>query len=120
MNNINKELIVDYKINDNITDKDSEYREQLLNFFNIIEYDSNVIIKNIDDIYDDIKNFDELHKYLKRITRFSHFKDDNHKANMLLLFSYDYFQEFSYCLKDIVNYNKITEINDKKLLDSIN
>jgi len=116
MNNIKKELIVDYKIND----KNSEYREQLLNFFNINEYDSNVILKNIDDIYDDIKNFDELHKYLKKITRFSYFKDDDDKGNMLLLFSYDYFQEFSYCLKDIIKYNKITDVNHKKLLDIIN
>ena len=114
--NINKDFIVDYKLND----ENDEYREQLLKFFNINEYDSNVIIDKIDHIYDNIKNFDELHKYLKRITRCSYFKDDDDKANMLLLFSYDYFQEFSYCLKDIIKYNKITDVNNKKLLDIIN
>lgn len=116
MNNINYDLIINYKI----TEKDTEYRKQLLDFFYLDHYNTNLIIEKIDDIYDSIKDFRELHQYLKKITRFSYFNDDDHKGNMLLLFSYDYFQEFSFCLKDIVKYNKITDINHKKLLYLIN
>tara|TARA_B100000900_G_C20495628_1_gene681451 strand:+ start:477 stop:827 length:351 start_codon:yes stop_codon:yes gene_type:complete len=116
MNNINYDLNINYKI----TEKNTEYRKQLLDFFNLDDYDTNVIINKIDEIYDNIKDFRELNQYLKKITRFSYFKDDDHKGNMLLLFSYDYFEEFSFCLKDIVKYNKISVINHKKLLDIIN
>ena len=91
---------------------DTTYRKQLLEACNLKEW-SDKIIDIHDSIYKKFKDNKEFLSILKKGMDYGFqmpFKLDE-KFTMTFLFSFDYYENFHKCLKDLSNNNKITEEN---------
>lgn len=72
------------------------YQLQLLQLFNIIEYNDTLINDNINSLYEEIKDLDFIKKILQENPYNNQFTDP--ELIFRTLFSYDYFDLFHKCL----------------------
>ena len=122
INTYNHELEIDYHTVVE-TKQDDQYRKNMLNAFNMKEYDYNKIlstIKEFNNIHGRNKHIQNILKAINNNKQYSFFTHDNLFNGYFLLFSFDYFNLFHACLRDLNNTGDIKEINANALIDSIN
>jgi len=108
---------------DNITNREKEfirdtiYRQEILDIFELEEYDENELNKIIFELYDKLKNCDELQRCIKKIAEKILYANSN--LGFVLLFSYDYMYLTHICISEFIENGKISEENIKKLEDAI-
>ena len=122
MNNINKnsQLVLTYKMFNKEEDSNLCYQIQLLQAFNMLKYDDYILQKNIESVYEILKNIETIKSILliisEKMKSYELFGsiDENGKNLFLfqLLFSYNYFETFHKCF---INY-----INDFKKNNTLN
>ena len=76
---------------------DDEYREQLLKYFQLDEYQSEVIIKKIERLQEKIKDIPEITKMA--FDAGDRINSTDMDICIMLLFSFDHFYEFSKLLE---------------------
>jgi hypothetical protein len=113
MNNINynNELILTYKMFKKEEDSNLCYQIQLLQAFNMLKYDDFILQKNIESIYELIKNNNNIKEILviisEKIKTYELFTlaNENDKNIFLfqLFFSYNYFETFHKCFINYIN-----------------
>ena len=110
----NFDMICTYKLMDNDEDKQLMYQVQLLQLFNLQKYDSELLIDNINKLYDTFKE----NKNIIEIINNNPYK--NQLMNDFLVFqtyfSFNTLDVFHKCLQDIKNKNSISENNKEELL----
>jgi hypothetical protein len=108
---------------DNITNREKEfirdtiYRQEILDIFELEEYDENELNKIIFELYDKLKNCDDLQHCIKKIAEKILYANNN--LGFVLLFSYDYMYLTHICISEFIENGKISEENIKKLEDAI-
>lgn len=113
MNNINynSKLVLTYKMFKDIEDSNLCYQIQLLQAFNMLKYDDFILQKNIESVYEVIKNIKTINEILLIISKkmktyeLFNFINENEKNIFLfqLLFSYNYFETFHKCFINYIN-----------------
>ena len=76
---------------------DNEYRAHLLSYFNLIDYNNDVIMQKIELLQEKIKDIDEIRE--KALEAGSRINSTDLELCLILLFSYDHFHEFSKLLE---------------------
>jgi hypothetical protein len=97
---------------------DSLYRNDILNIFNLEEFDETEINNCINKIYEKIKNYDDLKPVLKKLAAF--FFSEDCELGILLMFSYDYLEHTHPCMCEFLETGKISVDKLDKLKDVIN
>jgi hypothetical protein len=120
MNNINynSELILTYKMFKKEEDCNLCYQIQLLQAFNMLKYDDYILQKNIETIYELLKNDTNIKEILLIISEkmktyifFSSIENNNKIVIFQLLFSYNYFETFHKCFINYINDLKNNTLN---------
>lgn len=122
INTYNHELEIDYHTVEE-SKQDDQYRKNMLEAFNMDEYNYNKIlstIKEINNIHGRNKHIKDILNAINNHKQYSFFTHDNLFNGYFLLFSFDYFNLFHACLRDLNNTADIKETNAKSLIDSIN
>lgn len=117
--NYNSELVLTYKMFKNEEDSNLCYQIQLLQAFNMLKYDDFIIQKNIESIYEVLKNNETIKTLLliisEKMKSYELFSsiDENGKNIFLfqLLFSYNYFETFHKCFINYINDLKKNTLN---------
>lgn len=95
------------------------YRIQLLNAFNMEEFDEKKLVQAQEELYKKVEQNENFIKIFKIIReKYTHITNDNLSA-FILLFSYDYFADFHRYLIDFFN-NNPNKINLNNLLNILN
>lgn len=76
---------------------DEEYQNDILIFFNLSEYNSDKIIKKIEELYLKIKDIPEFREKMQ--TGANQCMSEDLEMGLVIQFSYDYFKEFHTLLK---------------------
>lgn len=111
----NYDMICTYKMMDNDDDQKVMYQIQLLQLFNLDNFNDVELSNKIFELYDcfkdnsDIKNLIDNHPYK------SYFL--NNALIFQAYFSFDTLDVFTNCLRDIKNLGKINEKNKDKILN---
>jgi len=118
-----------YKYDINLTyhekDNDTIYRKEILNFFNLKQFDESIIVKHIEQTYHKFKNNTQIQNIIKNIKnndkfkQFQLFGNTNDITYFLLLFSFDYFFLIHKCLQDLNKDNKISEKNYDNMCNNL-
>lgn len=113
MNNINynSQLVLTYKMFNKEEDSNLCYQIQLLQAFNMLKYDDYILQKNIESVYEILKNIETIKSILliisEKMKAYELFGsiDENGKNIFLfqLLFSYNYFETFHKCFINYIN-----------------
>ena len=97
---------------------DTTYRKQLLEACNLKEW-SDKMVKIQDSIYIKFKDNEQFSSILKKSIEYG-FKMPftlDEKFAMTFLFSFDYYENFHNCIKDLYNDNKISNDNFKEIMN---
>ena len=108
----NTTFLCTYKLHDDDDDQDTLYRHEYLYAFNLKEYDSDVIVATLDNIYQKLKDNKE---FIEIAESHYHFSDENknHEIILQFLFSFHTFDLFHTCLTYLLRDDK----NDTMLHD---
>ena len=113
-----------YKLHEENLQEDM-YRLQMLQAFDLTEWDDDVIEKNTKILYEKIKNKGQLNEIITKIKesdkfgRFITFIGVDEYDLFKILFIFDLFDLAHRCFCDIYNAGEITEENKKMLLKNI-
>jgi len=114
------DFICTYKlINDNIQESNMLYQIQLLQSFNLSQFDEKLINQKIETIYNQIKNHTQIIQLINLV------KEKNDKVSLdnnilfKILFCYDYFDLFLTALREISQTQNIQSSTFNKLINSI-
>jgi hypothetical protein len=104
--------------------QDIIYRYDYLSAFNLKEYDSDIIMKTLEEVYEKLKCDKDFVEILEAHPRFVHNKK-NYEFVMQLMFSFDTFDLFHSCLVYLLYKHRLDESNPiknlfKKNIDSTN
>jgi hypothetical protein len=100
---------------DELTEHDKEfimdavYRQELLNIFDIEDYDDMKIDIAMMNLYENIKGCKELEKSIKKIAGDLYSLDGI--IGLMLLFSYDYMYLTHVCVSEFLKTGKVSETN---------
>lgn len=83
------------------------YRQDVLNIFDLDEFNESVINKNINNLYHDVEKEPELHKCIRKVAEVY----GDPLIGFMVLFSYDYLYLTHPCICDFMKTGKITEDN---------
>ncbi len=107
-------------------DNDTVYRKEILDIFNLKQFDDSIIVKHIEQIYYKYENNTQIQNIIKNIKNNKKFKKFQLFGNgtrdvtyFLLLFSFDNFFLIHKCLQDLNKNNKITDKNYDDLCNNI-
>lgn len=113
MNNINynSQLVLTYKMFKKEEDSNLCYQIQLLQAFNMLKYDDYILQKNIECVYEIVKNDNIIKEIIillsEKMKTYQLFNliNQNEKNIFLfqLLFSYNYFETFHKCFINYIN-----------------
>ena len=112
MSMYNTTFLCTYKLHDDEEDQDTLYRHEYLYAFGLKEYDSDTIVRTIDNIYQKIKDNKD---YIEIAESHYHFRKDikNHELMIQFLFSFHTFDLFHACLVYLIR----DDISDMTLYD---
>ena len=104
--------------------QDIIYRYDYLSAFNLKEYESDIIMKTLEEVYEALKCDKDFVEILEAHQRFVHDKK-NYEFVMQLMFSFDTFDLFHICLVYLLYKHRLDESNHiknlfKKNIDSTN
>ena len=88
-----------------------KYQNDFLDFFELSEYDSEIIKERVSIYYDALKDNDTLKATITHLAN-SHFLSNDDELGFYVLFSEDYFYEFTSILRE---YNNDSIINNKAI-----
>lgn len=117
----NTTFLCTYKLHDDEDDQDTLYRHEYLYAFGLKEYDSDIIVATLDNIYQKLRDNND---FISIIESHYHFNDENknHEVILQFLFSFHTFDLFHACLTYLLrDNNSDTTLDDefiknKKLL----
>ena len=115
--NYNNELILTYKMFKEEEDCNLCYQIQLLQAFNMLKYDDYILQKNIESVYEILKNIETIKSILliisekMKIYELFDIENDNKIVIFQLLFSYNYFETFHKCFINYINDFKNNTLN---------
>lgn len=117
----NTHFVCTYKMHDPSDEETQDiiYRYDYLSAFGLKEYDSDVIMKTLEDTYEKLKCDKDLVEILEAHPRFVHDKK-NYEFVMQLMFSFDTFDLFHSCLIYLLYKHRLDESKDKGEDKSIN
>lgn len=101
----NYNAIVDYKK----YDEDDIYRQQICQSFNIDNYNHDIIMETITNIYEKYKNNNDFMQIINHSSKLYNEEEDLY--SLMYLFSWDKFEVLHKCLNDLNNCEKINENN---------
>ena len=115
--NYNSELVLTYKLFNNENDCNLCYQIQLLQAFNMLKYDDYILQKNIETIYELLKNINTIKSIIILLSEkmktyqlfISEYRDNI--CLFQLLFSYNYFETFHKCFINYINDFKNNTLN---------
>ena len=102
---------------------DELYREDIVNIFELAEFDENQIVETLDTIYDKFKNdklFNEILVNFNSINQPNCFSVDDLGFVFIIMYSYDYLYLIHPCVCDLLNYGKISPEHLKLVNNTIN
>lgn len=105
--------------NDNISDweknfiRDVLYRQELLDIFDINEYNEIELSKAIHELYEIIKHCEELQIYMLKMSK--RFMSTDAEMGLMILYAYDYMYLSHLCVCEFIETGKISEHNICKL-----
>lgn len=97
--------------------KNELYKMDILNIFELQEFDNNIINEKLENIYNKIKNHNELNKIISKLSAY-YFSEDK-LLGLMILFSYDFLYLFYPCLTEYLKNTVISDNNLKKLEKAI-
>ena len=97
-----------------ISIRDDLYRNDVLNIFNLNEYDEEKLSKELDDIYETLTSCKILLTFIEKIIEHNGYEKDL-KWGIIFLFTYENLHLFHPCISDYILYNKISSENLIKL-----
>lgn len=111
MNNINynSQLVLTYKMFKEEEDSNLCYQIQLLQAFNMLKYDDFILQKNIESVYEILKNEKTINEIVILLTEkmksyeLFALANENKIVIFQLLFSYNYFETFHKCFINYIN-----------------
>ena len=109
---------------DNVTDgeksfiRDTIYRQELLDIFELEEYNETELNNAILELYIKIKNCTELKKCMIKISK--NYMIEDEKTGLMFLFSYDCMFLTHICICEFLEQGKITDEHIKNLEKAIN
>jgi hypothetical protein len=112
MNYRNEELIKEY-LEEFEDIAEIIYQNELLQVFDLIEFDENKINEKIKTLYELLIQNNEFKRFLEKNVK--HKLDNNLQSKFILLFNYDYFHIFYEILREYLTNNKLSD----KLLDRL-
>lgn len=121
----NTTFLCTYKLHDDEDDQDTLYRHEYLYAFGLKEYDSDVIVETLDNIYQKLKDNKD---FIEIAESHYHFNSENKNYEIILqfLFSFHTFDLFHTCLTYLLRDNNSDTIlddtfikNKKLLIDNI-
>lgn len=71
---------------------DEEYQKVLLDFFKISEYDNDIILSRVNNLYQQVKDIPEIREKMK--IGAARINTGDLEMGLVMMFSYDYFGEF--------------------------
>ena len=107
--NYNNELILTYKMFKKEEDSNLCYQIQLLQAFNMLKYDDFILQKNIESVYEILKNEKTINEIVILLTEkmksyeLFALANENKIVIFQLLFSYNYFETFHKCFINYIN-----------------
>ena len=108
----------------NIKDNDTLFRKEMLDLFQLKQYDDS-INKEIDELYlkycknNQLVEIIELMKQQKKFTKFQLLGNTTNITYFMLLFSFDYLYLTHKCLQNLDKNNKINDENYNNLCNKI-
>jgi len=117
----NTTFLCTYKLHDDEDDQDTLYRHEYLYAFGLKEYDSDIIVATLDNIYQKLRDNND---FIEIVESHYHFNGENknHEVTLQFLFSFHTFDLFHACLTYLLrDNNSDTTLDDdfiknKKLL----
>ena len=110
--------------NDNISEweknfiRDVLYRQELLNIFNINEYNEQKMNTAICDLYNIINDCQELKECIIKVAN-KLMIEDTAEVGLMILYSYDFMYLTHICVSEFLENGKITENNISKLKNKL-
>jgi hypothetical protein len=104
---------------DKITDQDKEfirdslYRQELLDILGMDEFNENEMNRTIHELYEKLKNNEELTKCMSRLA--GRFLSEDLELGLMILFAYDYMYLTHICVTEYLETGQISEKNMIKL-----
>lgn len=100
------------------------YRKQLLEAFNLKEYDDDVISKKMKELYNKIKDYSQIKQIITLLKQFKYAKifivnEEEENLYLIFMFSFEYFDLFHNCLKELNENNVISDKIFNKLLKAL-
>ena len=117
----NYSVNVHYK---NVKYNDNLYRKQLLEVFELKEYDDDVISKKMKQLYNKIKDYSQIKQIITLLKQFKYAKifivnEEEENLYLIFMFSFEYFDLFHNCLKELHKDNVISDETFNKLLNAL-
>ena len=112
---------LNYNFIENIQYNEETYQNVFVNVFNLETYESEIIFKTIDQIYNIIKNNDNIIKLITATGNNNSTMVDNNDPtfSMVILFSYDCLELFHKLFKQYYQENTINDDTYSSLLNVI-
>lgn len=112
-------MIYNFDIQVNYIEKNDDeiYRKQLLQVFNLEEYNDSIIEK-ITKVYNLIKENESFKKIINNVSNKHGFNKQTHEDIFIILFSYDYFETFHKVLCQL-NENGSIDENIEKMFENL-
>ena len=111
----NYDMICTYKMMDNDDDQKVMYQIQLLQLFNLDDYNDVELSNKIFKLYDSVKDNIDIEHLIDNHPYKSYFL--NNALIFQAYFSFDTLDVFTNCLRDIKNQGKINDKNKDKILN---
>ena len=93
--------------------RDAIYRQEILEIFNMKEYNENEMDNNLKNLYNNIKNCNELKEIMIKLA--SSYISTDEVLGLIFLFAYDYMYISHLCISEYLENGKISEDNLLKL-----
>ncbi len=117
----NYSVNVHYK---NVNYNDNLYRKQILEVFDLKEYNDEIISKKMKELYNKIKDYSQIKQIITILKQFKYSKifivnEEEENLYLIFMFSFEYFDLFHNCLKELNNNNVISDETFNKLLNAL-
>ena len=117
-NYIPKNLITMEEVEECDDSADLIYKSDILQAFNLTEYDDDKIEQEMTSLFDILKNNEKMVECMKKMAH--RFVTEELEFGMMLLFSYDTFYLTHVCVCDIIEKGEVDEVNINILNKLIN
>ena len=88
---------------------DAIYRQELLNIFEIDEYNEPLLDKAIHELYGRLEGCGELKECMIKLS--AHFMSDEPELGLMILFAFDYMHLSHICISEYLETGKISQKN---------